>query len=45
MSLSCDVEYPGLASPGPSRTTLSQLGVLGVCVGLLLARLCFNCVH
>ena len=29
MSLSCGVvEYPCLASPGPSRTNLSQLGVL-----------------
>ena len=29
MSLSCVVvEYPSLASPGPSRTILSQLGVL-----------------
>ena len=28
MSLSCVVEYPCLASPGPPRTILSQLGVL-----------------
>ena len=29
MSLSCvGVEYPCLASPGPSRTSLSQLGVV-----------------
>ena len=28
MSLSCVVEYPCLASPGPSRTVLTQLGVL-----------------
>ena len=28
MSLSCVVEHPCLASPGPSRTNLSQLGVL-----------------
>ena len=37
------VEHPSLASPGPSRTVLSQLGVL-VCVGILLVRLCFYCV-
>ena len=38
MSLSCVVvEYPCLASPGPSRTILSQLGVLA-CVLLAFAR-------
>ena len=40
MSLSCVVEYPCLASPGPSRTILSQLGVLvcvlGFCLHVLL---------
>ena len=36
VSLSCVVvEYPCLASPGPSRTILSQLGVLA-CVGFCL---------
>ena len=36
MSLSCVVEYPCLASPGPSRTILSQLGVLGCVLGFCL---------
>ena len=34
MSLSCVVVgYPCLASPGPSRTILSQLGVLACVLG------------
>ena len=33
MSLSCDVEYPCLASPGPSRTILPQLVVLACVLG------------
>ena len=34
VSLSCAVvEYPSLASPGPSRTILSQLGVLASVLG------------
>ena len=36
VSLSCVVEYPCLASPGPSRTTLSQLGVLACVLGFCL---------
>ena len=36
MSLSCVVEYPCLASPGPSRTILSQLGVLACVLGICL---------
>ena len=36
MSLSCVVEYPCLASPGPSRTILSQLGVLTCVLGFCL---------
>ena len=33
MSLSCIVEYPCLAYPGPSRTIWSQLGVLACVLG------------
>ena len=33
VSLSCVVEYPCLASPGPSRSILSQLGSLACVVG------------
>ena len=36
MPLSCVVEYPCLASPGPSRTILSQLGVLACVLGFCL---------
>ena len=37
VSLSCVVvEYPCLASPGPSRTILSQLGVLACVLGFCL---------
>ena len=37
MSLSCViVEYPCLASPGPSRTMLSKLGVLACVLGFRL---------
>ena len=36
MSLSCVVEYPSLASPGPSRTILSQLGVFACVLGFCL---------
>ena len=37
VSLSCVVvEYPCLASPGPSRTILSQLGVLACVSGFCL---------
>ena len=36
MSLSCVVEYPCLASPGPSGTILSQLGVLACVLGFCL---------
>ena len=37
MSLSCFVfEYPCIASPGPSGTTLSQLGVLACVLGFCL---------
>ena len=37
MSLSCVVvEYPCLASPGPPRTILSQLGVLACVLGFCL---------
>ena len=37
VSLSCVViEYPCLASPGPSRTILSQLGVLECVLGFRL---------
>ena len=37
MSLSCVVvECPCLASPGPSRTTMSQLGVLACMLGFSL---------
>ena len=36
MPLSCVVEYPCLASPGPSRTILSKLGVLACVLGFCL---------
>ena len=37
MSFSCFVvEYPCLASPGPSRTILSQMGVLECVLGFCL---------
>ena len=36
MSLSCVIEYPCLASPGPSRTFLSQLVVLACVLGFCL---------
>ena len=36
MLLSCVVEYPSLASIGPSRTFLSQLDVLACVLGFCL---------
>ena len=40
VSLSCAVvEYPCLASPGPSRTILSQLGVVACVLGFCLQGL------
>ena len=36
MSLSCVVECSSLVSPGPSRTIMSQLGVLACVLGFCL---------